>query len=198
MKIILKTVSAITLAATAVLAGLPLICERLEIGNSKSLPWKNVNAWNGADPAYSLASLTTDTLAILTPAAPLPLRMETLRRAAIYAATDAAVIESLTARLLARVADTSLTANPKPTQWFDAGYFVEALRQLGSVFRFYMLSPNEKSQWQIRGDAFALNGKPWIEQAIRLGGKGMEVALSKIEEYRNADLNRNRRLLSQR
>jgi len=42
----------------------------------------------------------------------------------------------------------------------------------------------------VRGDGRVLDGRPWIEKAIRMGGKGMEVALAKTGEYRDADLKR--------
>ena len=39
-------------------------------------------------------------------------------------------------------------------------------------------SPRPKTQWKIRGENPGLDGKPWIEKAIRSGGRGMEVALT--------------------
>ena len=72
--------------AAAAFGGPPLICERIQIGTAKSLPWKDVEGWAGKDPSYDVKRLTADTLAILAPGAPMPLRMETMRRAAIYAA----------------------------------------------------------------------------------------------------------------
>lgn len=178
-------------ASVAVLAGPPIICERVEIGTAKSLPWQqNANGWNGALPSYKLAALADETLAILTPSAPLALRMETIRRAAIYAAKDEAVAAQLTSRLLARVADAEAKSKADFNAWFDAGYYAEALRQIAFVYRYDMLSAAEREQWRLRGDARVLDGRPWLEQAIRRGGKGMEVALAKIGEYRDADLKR--------
>jgi hypothetical protein len=176
-------------AATAALAGPPAICHPVEIGKAKSLPWRdNVNGWDGTVPGYDLASLTADTLAILTPSASVPLRMETIRRAAIYAARNEAVAEKLTARLIARIADVSGKADANA--WFDAGYFAEALRQMGMVYRYNMVPPEEKANWKIRGEGSSLDGQPWIEKAMQLGGKGMEVALVKVREYRTADRKR--------
>lgn len=174
--------------AAAALAGPPLICERIEIGNAKSLPWRNVNGWDGTEKSYDVAKVTADTVALLVPSMPLAVRMETLRRAAIYAAKHEAIAEQLSARLLARVVDSTATGKQDPLAWFDAGYYAEALRQVTFVYRYDMLSPQEREQWKLRGDKLGLDGRPWVEKAIRLGGKGMEVALGKIEGYREADL----------
>ena len=179
----------LVLSTAAAIAGPPLICHPVDIGNAKSQPWKDDGKnWNGAVPHYNIDKLASDTLAILTPAAPLAVRMETLRRAAIYAAKSDTAAEKLTARLVARIADAEAAGKPDSNLWFDAGYFVEGLRQIGFVYKYNMLSQAERAEWKVRGEAPGLDGKPWIERAIRLGGKGMEVALAKIDEYRQADL----------
>ncbi len=178
-------------AATAMaMAGPPLICQRVEIGTAKSLPWRNSDGWNGAVASYKLAGLADETLSILTPSAGVALRMETIRRAAIYAAKDEAIASQLSARLLARVVDAEALSKADSNAWFDAGYYAEALRQIGFVYRYDMLSAAEREQWRVRGDGRVLDGRPWIEKAIRMGGKGMEVALAKTGEYRDADLKR--------
>lgn len=192
----MKYITLLVLASTAALAGPPMICHPVAIGDSKSLPWKAVDSWNGTDPAYNLSTLTSDTMAILSPTAPINLRMETMRRAAIYAAKSQALAAQLTAQLLARVADAEASGKTAPLLWFDAGFFAETLRQASFIYRYDMLSPAEKAQWQLRGETTPLDGKPWIEKAIRLGGKGMETALIKVEEYRQADLKRTQKLVS--
>ena len=117
--------------------------------------------------------------------------METIRRAAIYAARNEAVAHELTARLVARIADTEAAGKPDANAWFDAGYYAESLRQIGFVYRYDMLSPGEKANWKVRGDGVpAIDGQPWIEKAIRLGGKGMEIALANVTEYRQVDRKR--------
>ena len=197
----MKIITLLTFAAaTALYAGPPLVCERISIGDAKSLPWKDVNGWNGADASYPVvASLVSDTLGLLTPNAPLPVRMETLRRAAIYAAKSPATGTQLTTQLLARVADWEAAGKPAANAWFDAGYFVETLRQTAFIYRYDMLSPAEKANWHARGEGASLDGKPWLEKAIRLGGgKGMEVAMVKVEEYRLTDLKRSNKLVSSR
>src|SRR5262245_50874940 len=67
------------------IAGPPLICHPIETGDAKSLPWGSSADWRAAKPDYDLNRLVEDTLALLTPETPVLARMETLRRATIYA-----------------------------------------------------------------------------------------------------------------
>ena len=83
-----------------VMAGPPLICEKFDDG--KSLPWIESKDWNGADPSYEVSRLVDDTLALLTPSAPIKARMETMRRAAIYSAKVDGLAERLVSQLVAR------------------------------------------------------------------------------------------------
>lgn len=184
-----RILTAILGMAAAALAGPPLICERIEIGTAQSLPWRaNVNGWDGSEKSYDVSKLTTDVMALLTPSMPVNVRMETLRRAAIYAARDENLGEQLSARLLARVANAAASGKQDPLAWFDAGYYAEALRQVTFIYRYNMLSPAERTAWKLRGDKLGLDGRPWVEKAIALGGRGMEPAIAKINEYREADL----------
>jgi hypothetical protein len=174
--------------AACALAGPPLICEKFDIGNAKSLPWKGGADWEGADPSYNVSHLSEETLALLTPSMPIRARMETLRRAAIYATRESGLADQLTARLLARTADAAATGKTEPLAWFDAGYFVETVRQASFIYRYNMLSPAEKTAWKIRGDQPALDGYPWVQKAMQLGGKDMAYAASLMTEFRDADL----------
>jgi hypothetical protein len=118
--------------AAPVLAGPPLVCHGFDIGSARSLPWQTGNGWDGKVSAYDTTRLVDDTTALLTPTTPVVVRMETLRRAAIYAERDPA----LTARLLQQMLDRGRMA-PKahgdPLASFDAGYLVETYRQLALV-----------------------------------------------------------------
>ncbi|MBL8177196.1 MAG: hypothetical protein JNK48_21155 [Bryobacterales bacterium] len=184
----LRILTAILGLAAAAMAGPPLICERIEIGTAQSLPWRNGNGWDGTEKSYDVSKLTGDVLRLLTASMPVTVRMETLRRAAIYAARHESAAEQLSARLLARVADGAAAGRQDPLAWFDAGYFTEALRQVTFVYRYDMLTAAEKAQWKLRGEKLGLDGRGWIGKAIQLGGKGMEQAVAKIEDYRQADL----------
>lgn len=187
----MKTSILFVLTAAAALAGPPLICQPIDISGARSLPWTQVQGWNGTDAKYNAAeSLTQDTLQLLQASTPLNVRMETMRRAAIYAARNEALAEQLTARLIARVADAEASGKRDASAWFDAGYFVETLRQAAYIYRYDMLSPAERAEWKLRGGKLGLDGKVWIDKAMQMGGKGMEVALVKVLEYRESDLKR--------
>jgi hypothetical protein len=88
----LRSVSSILITAGLLLAlvrpapaGPVLICKNYEIGAAKSLPWGGSD-WRSVKPDYDINRLVEDTLALLTPDTPVIVRMETLRRAVIYAA----------------------------------------------------------------------------------------------------------------
>ena len=114
--------------------------------------------------------------------------METLRRAGIYSAKGARLAGELTGRLLARALDAEAAGTPDPFAWFDAGYFVETIRQATFIYRYNMLNSTDRVSWQLRGDTPRLDGYPWVQKAIRLGGAGMAPALSLITEFRAKDL----------
>src|SRR5580692_8381865 len=140
---LLKPVAFLLMTIPA-LAGPPLICRQFDIGSARSLPWKAGPDWHGADPAYNLANLGDETLSLLTPGTPVRVRMETLRRAGIYSAKDSKLAGELTSRLLARALD----AEADPLAWFDAGYFVETIRQATFIYRYNMLDSTERAAWQ--------------------------------------------------
>jgi hypothetical protein len=126
------------LAATTVFAGPPLICHPYDIGVAKSLPAGP--DWHGVSKNYDRTHLVADTLAFLTPETPVLVRMETLRRAAIYATNgmkdwdkgnytkeDRALGLGLLDQLQARVANAQ--GDARALALFDAGFFAETLRQ---------------------------------------------------------------------
>jgi hypothetical protein len=75
------------LVSSPALAGPPLVCFPFEIGNARTLPMGG-NGWHSVDPAYDVTRLVDDTLTLLQPETPVLVRMETLRRATIYVASD--------------------------------------------------------------------------------------------------------------
>jgi len=81
--------------ASSVFAGPPLLCHPYDIGSARSLPWNDAAGWTGTRADYKLENLVADTDALLTPTTPVVVRMETLRRAAIYASMDAKVAKQL-------------------------------------------------------------------------------------------------------
>src|SRR5262245_19200448 len=76
------------LVTAPVFAGPVLLCFPFDIGTARSLPIGGGD-WHAIDTRYDIARLTDDTLALLTPDTPIVVRMETLRRATLYAAKNA-------------------------------------------------------------------------------------------------------------
>jgi hypothetical protein len=115
--------------ATVAQAGPPLICHTIEIGNAKSLPWIS-HSWNlSGGENYDTKNLVKDTLEILGPNTPVLVRMETLRRATLYARKDPLAAKELLARLHARATAAESEGHPDALAWFDAGYLVETYKQ---------------------------------------------------------------------
>ena len=140
-------------------AGPPLICHPIEIGQAKSLPWVEFNHRGSTD--YDLKNLSRDTLAILDSHAPVLVRMETLRRATIYARQDPQVAKELITRLQARAAKSDVARRPDTLAWFDVGYLAEAYKQ-----------------WMGKGEpnpAAGLDGYSLVRKAISLRGSDPEM-----------------------
>src|SRR5207302_10108101 len=95
-------VRASLLLAGSASAGPPLICHAFEIGQAKSLPLAS-RSWNlSGSENYDTRNLAKDTLEILVPDTPVLVRMETLRRATLYARKDTVAAKELLALLYAR------------------------------------------------------------------------------------------------
>jgi len=136
-------------------AGPPLICHPIEIGQAKSLPWVEFNHKGSSD--YDLKNLTRDTLAILDSNTPVLVRMETLRRATIYARQDPQVAKELITRLQARAANSDAAGHSDALAWFDVGYLAEAYKQ-----------------WMGKGEpnpAAGLDGYALVKKALSLRGQ---------------------------
>jgi hypothetical protein len=120
----------VTLIGTSsAFAGPPLLCHPFEIGSARSLPWNDGAQWWNGRADYNVQNLVADTETLLTPSTPVIVRMETLRRAAIYASRDTRVAAQLLSALQSRVQRTVGT-NPDALAFFDAGYLAETYRQI--------------------------------------------------------------------
>ena len=128
--IALATFVAVLVLARPAVAGPPLLCHPFDIGSARSLPWDGSTGWRHTKAGYDVRNLVADTEAILVPPTPVIVRMETLRRAAIYAGQDASVAAALLARLRDRVRAADQSGRPDALALHDEAYFVEALRQL--------------------------------------------------------------------
>jgi hypothetical protein len=126
---------AIVCGARVALAGPPLICHPFSIGTAQSLAWNAQPGWRGDVAGYDVSHLTDETLALLTPTTPVIVRMETLRRAAIYAMRDEKVADQLLTRLVDRTHKGGNGARADALTWFDAGYYVETFRQAAPIAR---------------------------------------------------------------
>jgi hypothetical protein len=122
---------ALTLSVVTVMAGPPLICHPFDIGGARSLPWAGDSArisWNSPAPGYDVRRLAEDTVGLLADGVPVLVRMETIRRAAIYGSGNAAAAEALLAKVRAR-AESREKSEAKALHLFDFGYMVETMRQ---------------------------------------------------------------------
>jgi hypothetical protein len=186
----------LVLAGTAY-AGPPLLCHPFDAGTAKLLPWSaNPQAWNAIDRSYDVKGLTADTLALLTPDAPILARMENLRRATLYAVQDERVAAELLSAITSRMqADTGKGRDP--LAWFDAGYLIESYRQASLIYKWDMLNPGEKTAWKLRDEPKGLDGYGMVAKAIRLVGSSpeMEFAASLMKEG-NAGAEHRRRAVS--
>ena len=127
---------AVAALAVPVVAGPPLLCHPFDIGNARSLPWDGTRAfWQGrAD--YRIENLVADTDALLTPSTPVIVRMETLRRAALYASADGEIAARLYARLGERLqASQKRGGRPDDLALFDFAYLTETYRQIAELDR---------------------------------------------------------------
>lgn len=161
--------------ATAAQAGPALICHTMEIGQAKSLPWISHN-WNlSGSENYDSKNLVRDTLEILGPDTPVLVRMETLRRATLYARTSRFAAKELLAKLYARANAADSSGHPDALAWFDVGYLAETYQQwIGQKW----MQTNKDEQNPAAGvDGYALVKKA---MALRANDPQMEFAAALI------------------
>jgi hypothetical protein len=96
---------------TPALAGPPLLCHPFDVGTARSLPWDGTKWWRGRTD-YKLTNLLADTEALLTPSTPIIVRMETLRRAVLYASQDRTAASDLFATTVDRANSRRSVVSP--------------------------------------------------------------------------------------
>lgn len=106
-----------------------MLCFPYEIGSAKSLPWGK-DAFQKAG-SYDAGKIVDDTLALLKTERSTLVRMETLRRAAIYIAQNQAKGADLLAKISWIAMDAEAAGKPSAEAWFNAGYLAATLRQNG-------------------------------------------------------------------
>jgi hypothetical protein len=163
--------------AVPAFAGPPFVCHPFEIGTAQSLPADPTN-WLAVRADYDVHHVVADTEALLTPSTPPLVRMETLRRAALYASLDRAVAEQLIAAMMTRVQKAEQAGQSMATALFDAGYVVEALseiEQFGNHMKDF--AGREKT---LAGLTQRFDGRALIQKslALRPGDASIEFALT--------------------
>ena len=164
----MKILAAFVMLAAPVFAGPPLVCHPINIGSAQSLPWTSTT-WNlSGGESYDVSHLVTDTLSLLGPETPVLVRMETIRRAAIYSQNDAAVPRKLLAGLGARATHGEHDALAN----FDYGYLIETYRQLDMALRLSRGSAN-RGNWV--NPAAGMDGYALVKKAIGMRGRDAEM-----------------------
>jgi hypothetical protein len=155
---ILGVVIASLAIATPALAGPPLLCHPFDIGTAKSLPWLGEKSWDEGRPDYKLDHLVADTEALLTPSTPVIVRMETLRRAALYASTDARVASDLIKRFISRAEASEVAGRPDALAYLDAAYLAGAFNEITMMGRAQQWEQRSANVREVKGslDAYAL------------------------------------------
>lgn len=156
------------LTARPALAGPPLLCFPFDIGAAKSLPMGTSN-WKAVDPQYNVAQLVDDTLALLAPETPVLVRMETLRRATVYAATNPAIAAALVDALRTRASKADGHA---ALAVFDFGYLVETYRQATPFLMPRVAAIDDVDGYQLVLKAQALQRDATMTRAAQLIADG--------------------------
>jgi hypothetical protein len=171
--LVLVAALAAALVVPAALAGPPCVCWQLDIGDAKSLPWGG--APMEPDPAYDRARLVDDTMKLLEgdggAAPPTLVRMETLRRATVYAKDAPDRGAPLLLRLQARALDAAATDDAAASRtWFDAGYAVACFAQYDQPVAGNGYAWTEKARSLAPADA-AMDLGGALQRIMRKGGR---------------------------
>jgi hypothetical protein len=136
------------LASATLQAGPPLLCHPIEIGAARSLPWGPGPGWNAPQPGYDRGRLVSDTLALLAPSTPVPVRRETLRRAAVYAMRDLDRSRELLSRLEERAQKEGSVGDGLAL--FDVGYLIETYKQARLITGRAIVEPSRDGTAMMR------------------------------------------------
>lgn len=166
----LALVAALLFAPTLI-AGPPLLCHPFDTAGAPSLPWGG-EGWRDARPGYDQRHLTRDTETLLTANTPVIARMETLRRAAIYASRDPVIARQLLTRLQARGKlaheKPAASADARALARFDAGYFAETLQEVVRLQGYDMPGIGKVDATELRAVLANVNGSADVDAAIAL------------------------------
>ena len=159
--------AAVLLVPATSIAGPPLLCHPFDTGGAASLPWGD--GWNRIDRGYDTTRLGADTQRLLAIDTPVIARMETLRRAAIYASASGTALRDLEGWLQARVASAKKPRG-RAMALFDAGYFAETLQDIARLQGYDMPGIGKVDMAAIKAILAKGDGSVGIAQALRLRG----------------------------
>ncbi len=135
---------------------------QFDIGNARSLPWGN--EWSRGRADYDLTNLESDTDALLTPLTPIIVRLETLRRAVIYASSDRKVARQLLERFTARARAAEQSGTPDALAFLDAAFVTDWLWQIGQHDNPPFTGPSR----MVRGLVDGADGYALVEKGLAL------------------------------
>lgn len=167
-RFVLSVIAFSFVLAVPTLAGPPLICHSINIGGAASLPWPSDGGNVVGRPDYDVSHLVADTLSLLGPNTDVLVRMETLRRATIYAQRNPVIAKELLLKLRAR----TIANAPDALAAFDFGYLVECYKQ-AQWARSEGLSAWGHSEWS--DPAANLDGYSFVKSAVRMRGGDPEM-----------------------
>jgi len=162
--VVASLVVAALFSTVPAIAGTPLLCFPFDTGGAPSLPMSGTG-WRAIDPGYDVSRLVADTVRLLAPPAPVIARMETMRRATIYAAAHPKIASLLLDTLERRAATKDANA---PQAIFDFGYLAETYKQAKWMFAAPVngLDAIDGSVWVMK--AYALQRDPSMQYAAQL------------------------------
>jgi len=126
----ISTVAIVVFGALSAFAGPPLLCHRFDLGDAQTIPFGE-ESWSDIQSGLSAEEIVVQTLDVLSPSAPILVRMETLRRASIYAKKIDGVGAGLLMQLLARQLREGADNRAHALLQFDVGYLLATCEQLG-------------------------------------------------------------------
>lgn len=155
----------LTLFVAPAMAGPPLLCHPFETADAPTLPWGG-DGWNQPALDFPLDQLAERTETLLTADTPVIARMETLRRAAIYASRDGQIAGELARRLDARIGAAG--AEAKALALFDHGYYLETLQDVVRLHGYDMPGLGRTDVSALRELIAPQDGRVLIDQALEL------------------------------
>ena len=133
-----------------------------DIGKAESLPWGDDESKGRAD--YALANLIPDTEALLTPSTPLVVRLETLRRAVIYASRDRRMADALLLTFTERARGASESSSRDALAFLDSAFVTDALWQIGQ----HSNPPFTELSRQVKGLVRSAGGYALVQKGLAL------------------------------